>query len=139
MPHKDPEERRKYFKEYNRKRREKHRVYSNKWYHEHKEFYQELRRHNKEKEPWISHYYSARTRCLNPKVKDFYRYGGKGIKFLLTKTEVRELWFRDRAYLMKKPSIDREDAKGNYEFGNCRFIEFVKNCQRARRKGEDLV
>ena len=77
--------------------------------------------------PWELHYYHARQRCTNIGRNDYKFYGAKGIKFLLTKDEVKELWFRDKAYLLTKPSIDRLDDKGHYEFSNCQFIELRDN------------
>ena len=59
---------------------------------------------------------------------NYNRYGGKGIKCLITPEELKILWFRDKAYEMKKPSIDRKNSKKNYIFNNCEFIEFNKNC-----------
>ena len=44
--------------------------------------------------------------------------------------EVKTLWFRDRAYLLKQPSIDRIDGNGDYVFTNCRFIEMEDNRKR---------
>jgi len=46
---------------------------------------------------------------------------------LLTMDEVNQLWFRDGADKMKRPSIDRKDNDGNYTFKNCRFIELSRN------------
>ena len=77
---------------------------------------------------------SAKDRCENQKNKAFKSYGSRGIKFLLTPEQIRELWIRDRASELKKPSIDRIDNNGNYCVENCRFIEHEENVLRARCK-----
>ena len=41
--------------------------------------------------------------------------------------DMKELWFRDRADLMKCPSIDRIDNKKHYTKDNCRYIELEDN------------
>ena len=74
-------------------------------------------------EPWKKRFYAMRSRCLNPAVVGFERYGGRGIKCLMTLAEMKFLWFRDKAYTMKMPSIDRINNDGNYELSNCQFIE----------------
>lgn len=84
--------------------------------------------------PWLVSWYAAKRRCTDKAHPKARNYVGKGIKFYLTKEEIKTLWFRDKAYLMKQPSIDREDSKGNYEFSNCRFIELSENKGRRRRR-----
>jgi hypothetical protein len=77
--------------------------------------------------PWYIKWDTVRKRCS-------YKsglYAIKGIKNLLTCEDVKFLWFRDKAYLMKKPSIDRINTKGNYEIRNCRFIELSENCRQG--------
>lgn len=92
----------------------------------HKEFMQ--------RNPWYNSYYHAKNRCENVKYDHYKYYGGKGIKFLLTLKEVKQIWFRDKAYLMKRPSIDRINSNGHYEYSNCQFIELTENISKARRK-----
>ena len=77
--------------------------------------------------PWIMSYNKARRRCLEPKNNRYYRYGGRGIEFKMTLNDFKILWFRDKAYLMEHPTIDRMDNDGHYETGNCRFLEKCKN------------
>jgi len=77
--------------------------------------------------PWYRVYDNARQRCTNPKTRSYKNYGGRGIKFFMTRKEIKKLWFRDKAYLLKVPSIDREDNDGNYEYSNCQFIELDIN------------
>ena len=78
--------------------------------------------------PWRVNYNAARGRCLDRSHKNYSRYGGAGIKFLMTIDDFKFLWFRDKAYLMEKPSIDRLDNKGDYTVSNCRYREFKENC-----------
>lgn len=52
--------------------------------------------------PWLDRLAQAKQRCNNNKNKYYKNYGGRGIKFYLTKEEIKELWFRDKAYLLKK-------------------------------------
>lgn len=77
--------------------------------------------------PWWSIYFNIKARCNNKKHPRYIRYGARGIKCFLTLDIVKELWFRDKAYEMKKPSIDRIDNDGNYTFANCKFIEHKIN------------
>jgi len=87
----------------------------------------ENKRKRKMEKPWTSHLKSAKERCNNPNSKDFHRYGGRGICFLITVGEIKDIYLRDNAKDMKQPSIDRIDNDGNYAFGNCRFIELAEN------------
>ena len=86
------------------------------------------------KYPWLKSYKSAKERCNRPNAENYWRYGGRGIKFLLTKNQIKKLWFRDKAYLLKRPSIDRKENDGNYTFKNCKFIEMVENNKKSHIK-----
>ena len=77
--------------------------------------------------PWKLTLRQIKSRCNNPNNRDYKWYGGCGIKCLITEDELKELWFRDRAYELQIPSIDRIDNYGNYEFGNCEYIERIDN------------
>lgn len=78
-------------------------------------------------EPWRDTFTGIKQRVTNPNYKCFHRYGGRGIKCLITVDELKELWFRDKAYRMKRPSIDRIDNDGHYEKSNCRYLELEVN------------
>jgi hypothetical protein len=77
--------------------------------------------------PWINSYKNAEQRCNNLKSKDYENYGGRGIRFFLTKDETNFLWNRDKAFEMEQPSIDRINDDSHYDISNCRFIEFGEN------------
>lgn len=80
--------------------------------------------------PWNVCLQRARGRCNNKGNNRYYTYGARGIKCYLTTEEIKELWFRDKAYEMKKPSIDRIDNNGDYEIRNCRFMELSDNIKK---------
>ena len=79
--------------------------------------------------PWSKALRYARLRCRHEKVGKGW-YFRKGIKCLLTSEEVKILWYRDKAFWMNKPTLDRIKREGDYTFENCRFLEFLDNLER---------
>src|SRR3990172_10605313 len=82
----------------------------------------------------LTRFNNAKQRCkntLNPKYK---YYGGKGIKFLLSRANMIEILRRDKPETMERPSIDRIDQSGHYAMENCRFIEMGENIKRSHGK-----
>ncbi len=85
-----------------------------------------------------------RQRCTNPKVHNYYRYGGRGIKVLFESANefinyvVNELQVDPRGL-----TIDRIDNDNNYERGNIRFVTMKVNrnnrgdCKTIERVGEN--
>ena len=85
------------------------------------------------RKPWARTMRAIHTRCSNPKAINYFAYGARGIKNLITLKDLKQLWFRDKAYKMKQPSIDRINSNGNYELSNCRYIEKSENIRRSNR------
>lgn len=77
--------------------------------------------------PWKDCLYAIRIRCLNHPT-----YTRRGIKCHLSMEDIKILWFRDNAFKMEKPSIDRINNEGDYSFNNCRFIELKENVGRQK-------
>jgi hypothetical protein len=107
---------------------EKKRAYYKEWKTRNKkictEKYREYRKSKFYKTPWDRTYYNIVQRCRN---KNEIRYGGRGIKNNITKEELKFLWFRDKAYLMKQPNIHRINNDGNYDIGNCVYMEKIEH------------
>jgi hypothetical protein len=80
-------------------------------------------------------WHGMKSRCENPKSKDYSTYGGRGITicnewrddFLVFKT-----WATANGY-DSTLSIDRIDDSLGYCPSNCRFIPIPDNCARTRR------
>jgi len=85
----------------------------------------------------MKNFYYSRRRCEDGKFTTFRYYGGRGIRFMLTKDEVKLLWMRDNARLLKRPSLNRKDLDGDYTFDNCRFIEAAES-SKYKRKSKKL-
>ncbi len=105
----------------------KHNYYQKKWRLENIEKVKEISKKYHVKNPWMKHYSTAKKRCSNVNNIKYKSYGGKGIKFLLTKEGIKHIWFRDFAWKLNRPSIDRINSKENYCLSNCRFIELSEN------------
>ena len=109
-------------------------IYHYQRYDEYKEKIKKQTQEYKEKYPWKQIFNSIKRRCNNSEDQAHNYYGGRGIKCLITEDEIKFLWFRDKAYLMKKPSIDRKENADNYILANCQFIEMVENGVKNKRK-----
>jgi hypothetical protein len=74
---------------------------------------------------------SAKERCKSTNRADYYRYGGRGIKFLYSsfKEFLADVGLKPTA----KHSLDRIDVEGHYEPGNCRWA--TSKLQAINRRG----
>ena len=149
MPYRNIEDQRRNTREYYKKNKEEVKRKQNKRYAEKyardPEFRKEENRRTEEcrkkqrariqmETPWLLHLDAARIRCTYPKQANYKWYGGKGVRMLLTELEAEILYKIARADKMKQPSIDRINSKGDYHFGNCRFIELSENVRRQHDK-----
>lgn len=101
---------REYMKEWRSKNRDKIRGYMKKYF---------------KNNPWMYHLELSRGRCKN----NPYYNGENGRKVLntLTRDQIKFIWFRDVAWNLKKPSINRINTEGCYSLDNCEFIELAVN------------
>ena len=79
-----------------------------------------------DKHPWFNHFRNAKARCENPENKSYRWYGGQGIKFNLTLSDIKNLWQASMAMDMKRPTLLRTDHNTHYTKENCTFIDRAK-------------
>lgn len=76
--------------------------------------------------PWERHFNHIQKRCAPSG-----EYTQRGIHCRLTMEGIKRLWYRDKGWLLKRPSVDRIDNAKGYSFGNCRFIELIDNIKKG--------
>lgn len=86
----------------------------------------------KRSHPWVRYVEWARRRCACKDPNKWWPfYGAKDIRVTLTGKQLEEIWVRDKAADLKKPSLDRINPAYDYANWNVRFIEFNKNARMA--------
>jgi hypothetical protein len=123
-----------YRREWQSRNKEKCHQYGKEWRNKNLKYNRERVIKWRKKNPLSVKLYRIRYRCQNQKCKCYGVYGGKGIKCLLTLKDLKRLWIRDKAHLLKKPSIDRKNRYGNYEYSNCQFIEMSDNIIKSNKE-----
>ena len=93
------------------------------WRKEHPFYHKTYNKSYSLRKPWVKTLRSINSRCNN-KTHHYYK---KDIKSFLTMKSLEYLWFRDKAYLMIKPSIHRKNSLKNYTIKNCEYMELKKN------------
>ena len=112
------------------KHREERLVKCNEWRQNNPIVVRLSRERRRVESPWYYSFHHAKARCTNPKIPCYQHYGGRGIEFKMTMEDFEHLWYRDFAFMMDRPSIDRKKNDGHYELDNCRFIELSANVRK---------
>lgn len=124
-----------YMKAWNAKNPGKQAEYRHKWQQANKlqlNFYRQERR---KRCPWIRTYETIHNRIRQAKNGRYRQRAYTNVRMLMTPSDLKELWIRDKAELLKSPSIDRKDSKGDYTKDNCRYIELLENRARVENPG----
>jgi len=122
----------KYNKKYQEENREEYLEKLKQYYKKNKKQMNKISKINWHKKfPWEKTLYYIMNRCIYNRHNS---YALRGIKCLITKEELKILWFRDKAYDLQQASIDRKNPDGDYTFNNCRYIEMSENRRNQRGK-----
>ncbi len=113
--------------------------YNQKYYLKNKVKLKEDTKQYKKNFPWKYVLFNIKNRCGNHSNKSYSDYGGRGIKCLITEEEIKNLWFRDKAYEMKQASIDRINNDRDYTLDNCRFIELSENVTKRNYQFSKII
>lgn len=86
--------------------------------------------------PEYSAYNHMRQRCYNDNNKDFYNYGGRGIKVCSRWLESFDNFYEDMGGRPSpNHSLDRIDVNGNYTPDNCKWSDRTEQNYNQRYRG----
>lgn len=117
-------------------RKEKILKYQKNYHNKNKERILKHQREYYDKFPWIKTYLDIIQRCTNPNNPKYKSY--KNRLGDITKEDLKEIWFRDKAYLMEHPSIDRIDNNLPYTKDNCQYLEVSYHNQKTYLEQKSL-
>ena len=122
------------WKNWQEKNKKKRKIDWDNWYKRNQDkvlIYKKTRRlFFKKNKPWLIVLQNIRCRLTSSKSKigSISKYKKNKtyrlIKNYLTEKDLKFLWFRDKAFKMRKPSIHRKNNKKHYTLRNCEFLEF---------------
>ena len=109
------------------KLREINRRYARKHRQQINEYTRIYRQRRYSAEPWCRTFDGIRCRLRQARRGRYKQLRYVGIQMLMTREDLKSLWIRDNAALMKNPSIDRINPDGDYRLDNCRYLEMKEN------------
>ncbi|WP_303678263.1 hypothetical protein [Ralstonia mannitolilytica] len=85
--------------------------------------------------PTYASWSAMNERCRNPKVKEYPRYGGRGIGICARWSDFAN-FLADMGERPTGMTLDRIDVNGDYEPGNCRW---ATDLEQARNRGTNVL
>lgn len=73
-------------------------------------------------------------RCTNPRCKDYYNYGGRGIQVCPRWRYSFENFLKDMGDMPEGLILDRINNDGHYELGNCRWATPKEQANNRRKR-----